>query len=68
MTLEFEITRITMEVKFQVNHKIAVEVTIIVQLTTEQRVFVVTQFTLTPNGTRPVQNEAKTYVYDLLAI
>ena len=48
-----------MKVKFQVNHKIAVEVTIMVQLTTEQRVFVVTQFTQTPNVTA-VQNEAKT--------
>ena len=48
-----------MKVKFQVNHKIAVEVTIMGQLTIEQRVFVVTQFTLTPNVTA-VQNEAKT--------
>ena len=48
-----------MKVKFQVNHKIAVKVIIMVQLTTEQRVFVVTQFTPTPNVTA-VQNEAKT--------
>ena len=50
-----------MKVKFQVNHKIAVEVTIMHGSIdyTEQRVFVVTQFTLTPNVTA-VQNEAKT--------
>ena len=42
LILEFEITRITIKVKFQVNHKIAVEVPVMVQLATEQRVFVVT--------------------------
>ena len=59
LTLEYKIPRITMKANFQVNHKIAVEVTIMGQLTTEQRVFVVTQFTLTPNVTA-VQNEAIT--------
>ena len=46
-----------MKVKFLVNHKIAVEVTIMGQLITEQRVFVVTKFS--PNVTA-VQNEAIT--------
>ena len=59
MTLEFKIPRITMKVKFQVNHKIAIKVIIMVQLTTEQRVLDVTQLTPTPNVTA-VQNEAKT--------
>ena len=48
-----------MKVKFPVDHKIAVEVTIMGQLTKEQRVFVVTQFSLTPNVTA-VKNKAKT--------
>ena len=60
MTLEFKLYLVLpVKVKLKVNHKKAVEATIMGQLTTEQRVFVVTQFTLIPNVTA-VQNEAKT--------